>query len=109
MVVQIKGLPSGSLIIAEISENSAFKGTKAEVGDLITAVNGEEMTSADVLLDKIENGHVGDKLKLTLCRINQNYEISEFDVTVTLIEDDGKAEETTTSAQMFDWSQFFGY
>lgn len=108
MVVQIKGLPSGSLIIAEIDADSAFKGTKAEVGDLIIAVNGEEMTTADVLLDKIENGNVGDKLTLTLCRINQNYEIDEFDVTVTLIEDTGATEESVTTT-VFDWNQFFGY
>ncbi|MBQ8227816.1 MAG: trypsin-like peptidase domain-containing protein [Clostridia bacterium] len=108
MVVQIKGLPAGSLIIAEISSDSAFKGTKAEVGDLIIAVNGEEMTTADVLLDKIENGNVGDKLTLTLCRINQNYEISEFDVTVTLVEDTGTTEEMITTT-VFDWNQFFGY
>ncbi len=108
MVVQIKGLPSGSLIIAEIDAQSAFNGTKAEVGDLIIAVNGEDMTSADVLLDKIENGNVGDKLTITLCRINQNYEIDEFDVTVTLIEDTGKTEEASTTT-VFDWNQFFGY
>lgn len=108
MVVQIKGLPSGSIIIAEIDSQSAFKGTKAEVGDLIVAVNGEDMTSADVLLDKIENGNVGDKLTLTLCRINQNYEIDEFDITVTLVEDTGVTEEAVTTTA-FDWNQFFGY
>lgn len=106
MVVQIKGLPSGSLIIAKINSDSAFTGTKAQVGDLIIKVNGEEMKTADVLLDKIENGNVGDKLTLTLCRISENYEISEFDVTVTLIEDNGQTEaETTTSP----WNSFFGY
>ncbi len=114
MIVQLKGLPSGSLIIAEISQGSAFEGTKAEVGDLIIKVNGEDMSSADVLLDKIENGNVGDKLTLTLCRINQNYEISEFDVTVTLVEDTGVTESSTQSSSQnsgntFDWDQFFGY
>ena len=66
------------------------------------------MTTADVLLDKIENGNVGDKLTLTLCRINQNYEIDEFDVTVTLVEDTGTTEEMITTTT-FDWNQFFGY
>ncbi len=115
MIVQLKGLPSGSLIIAEISQGSAFTGTKAEVGDLIIKVNGENMDSADILLDKIENGKVGDKLTLTLCRINQNYEISEFDVTVTLVEDTGTIESSSkvsgsqTPGESFDWDQFFGY
>ncbi len=108
MVVQIKGLPAGSLIIADIGNNSAFRGTKAEVGDLIIAVNGEDMDTADVLLDKIENGSIGDKLTITLCRINQNYEISQFDVTVTLVEDTGEKDEQPTTTT-FDWDQFFGY
>lgn len=108
MVVQIKGLPSGSLIIAEIDPDGAFKGTKAQVGDLITAVNGEKMDSADVLLDKIEKGKVGDKLTITLCRINENYEINEFNVTVTLVEDTGVIKEKMTTTA-FDWNQFFGY
>lgn len=109
MVVQIKGLPSGSLIIAKINNESSLKGTKAQVGDLITKVNGEDMNSSDVLLDKIENGKVGDKLTLTLCRISENYEISEFDITITLIEDTGAAEEEITTTSSFDWNQFFGY
>ena len=66
------------------------------------------MDSSDVLLEKIEKGKVGDKLTLTLCRINQNYEISEFDVTVTLVEDTGSSEGTTTTTSAFDWNQFFG-
>lgn len=108
MVVQIKGLPSGSLVIAKISDDSSLKGSKAQVGDLITKVDGKDMDSSDVLLEKIEKGKVGDKLTLTLCRINQNYEISEFDVTVTLVEDTGSSEGTTTTTSAFDWNQFFG-
>lgn len=108
MVVQIKGLPSGSLVIAKISDDSSLKGSKAQVGDLITKVDGKDMDTSDVLLEKIENGKVGDKLTLTLCRIDQNYQISEFDVTVTLVEDTGSSEDTTTATSAFDWNQFFG-
>ena len=35
----------------------------------------------------IENGKVGDVLTLTICRVDANYNISTFDVTVKLVED----------------------
>ncbi|MBQ7596735.1 MAG: serine protease [Clostridia bacterium] len=112
MIAHYNNLPAGSLIIREISQKSAFNGTEVKAGDLITAVNGEKMETADVLLDKIENGKVGDQLKLTICRINENnYEISStFDVTVTLVEDNGQVETTTQATQSIEdfFSPFFG-
>ncbi len=110
MVVQLKGLPSGSLIISEIEDNSAFNGTQAQKYDLITAVNGKPMSTSSVLLDAIENGKVGDTLTLTLYRISNNYKVSSFDVEVKLIEDKGsmetkKTEEQTTSVDIFDFFQ----
>ena len=109
MIVALKELPAGSLIIASISDDSALANTKAKVGDMIIAVNGEDLTSADVLLDKIENGKVGDTLKLTLCRINDDYSVDKFTVDVKLVEDDGTGSETeqTTTTQNY-WEQFFG-
>lgn len=98
MVVAIKGLPTGSLVIAGISEESSLANTDAQVGDLIIAVNGKKMNTSDVLLDLINTGNVGDTLTLTLCRIeNRTYQTTTFDVTITLIEDKGTAEETTTA------------
>ena len=112
MIAHYNNLPSGSLIIAEIGTERAFKGTDAQKGDLIIAVNGEPMESADVLLDKIENGKVGDKLKLTLCRIDEskNYDVKKFDVEVTLIEDRGDTttEEQQTQSYEDYFNQFFG-
>ena len=113
MVVKLKDLPSGSLVIASISSDSSLANSKAKVGDLITAVNGEKLDTADVLLDKIENGKVGDKLKLELCRINSDYSVDTFTVEATLVEDKGTSSETetTTESQVqggYDWNQFFG-
>ena len=97
MVVAIKGLPSGSLVIAGISDDSSLANTKAQVGDLIIAVNGKEMTDSSVLLDLIDTGAVGDSLTLTLCRIeNRSYQTTTFDVTITLVEDKGEKTEPTT-------------
>ena len=106
MIVQIKGLPAGSLIIADINADSDLVNTDARVGDLIIAVNGKELTTADVLLEEIDNGKVGDTLTLTLCRISSNYQTSEFNVKVKLVEDTGNTasvnEQTTSSDQFFN-------
>lgn len=110
MIVSLKELPAGSLIIAKISSDSALKDTDAQIGDMIIAANGKELENADVLLDIIEKGKVGDSVKLTLCRIEQDYKVKTFDVTVKLVEDDGtgsETEQTTTSANDF-YNYFFG-
>lgn len=102
MVVQIKGLPKGSVIIASISDDSSLAGGEVQVGDMITSVNGKDLDSSDVLLDAIDDAKVGDKIKLGICRINsRTYEVTTFDVTVTLVEDKGsstKDDETTTES-----------
>lgn len=111
MVVSIKGLPQGSLVIAGISGESALANTKAEVGDLIIAVNGKDMDDSSVLLDLIDTGAVGDTLTLTLCRIEQRtYKTTTFDVTVTLIEDKGDAqeEEVTTTMPSYGGDYYYG-
>ncbi|MBQ4339153.1 MAG: trypsin-like peptidase domain-containing protein [Clostridia bacterium] len=101
MIAQFNQLPSGTLIINTIDDDSALAGTGAQQYDMIIAVNGENLTTADVLLEKIDNGKVGDKLKLTLCRVNSDYSLERFDVDITLIEDKGTgAQETTTQPQV---------
>ncbi|NLO45241.1 MAG: trypsin-like serine protease [Clostridiales bacterium] len=108
MIVKIKGLPSGSLIITEIGEDSDLSNTDAKLYDMIIAVDGEELTKSEVLIDKIEKSKIGDKLKLTLCRIDNNYKITQFDVTVRLVEDKGVVEgETTTTSPFINPYDFF--
>lgn len=101
MIAQIKGLPAGTLIINEISPDGSLANTEARQYDMIIAVNGKPLTTADVLLEKIDNGKVGDKMTLTLCRVNSNYSIDEFDVEVTLVEDKGGSEPITTTQAYF--------
>lgn len=111
MVVSIKGLPQGSLVIAGISQDSSLSGTEAEVGDLIIAVNGKDMDDSSVLLDLIDTGAVGDKLTLTLCRIEQRtYKTKTFDVTITLVEDKGdtQEEEPTTTKPSYNDGYYYG-
>ena len=47
------------------------------------------MDDADVLLSLIEDASVGDELKLTIARVNEDYSVKKFDVTVKLVEDKG--------------------
>lgn len=101
MIIKIKGMPSGSLIITEIADDSSLANTDARQYDMIIAVDGQELTTPSVLLDKIEKGKVGDKLKLTLCRIDNNYQTTEFDVTVTLVEEKKDSAKETTTAQSY--------
>lgn len=100
MFVAIKGLPSGSIVIYEISEDSALKGTEAKAGDMIIAVNGKSLDDASLLSEIIEQSDVGDKLTLTLVRIFDDYSSEEIEVVATLVEDRGdtviKEEEETT-------------
>ncbi len=99
MIVKMNKLPSGSIIIAEIEENSAFTGTDVATGDMIIAANGKELDDADVLLSLIEDASVGDELKLTIARVNDDYTVEKFDVTIKLVEDKGMSstnEEATT-------------
>ena len=59
------------------------------------------MDSADVLLDLIDTGAVGDTLTLTLCRVqSRSYETTTFDVTVQLVEDKGSITTTTQAATL---------
>lgn len=99
-VVRINNLPSGSLIIAKIDEGSDISGTDVRANDIITHVNGKPLNKSDVLLSAVESGKVGDKLKLTIARVDSNYNIETFDVEVKLVEDKGSS---TTTEETQPW------
>ncbi|MBQ8015811.1 MAG: trypsin-like peptidase domain-containing protein, partial [Clostridia bacterium] len=108
MIAQIKGLPAGTLIINEIDPEGALANTEARQYDMITEVDGKPLTTADVLLERIDNGKVGDKMILTLCRVNSNYSIDEFEIEIALVEDKGGSEPiTTTQAYYIDPFEYF--
>jgi len=107
MIVQIKGLPSGSLYINAISSDSGLANTKAQVGDLIIAVNGKNLDTANVLLEIIDKGKVGDTITLTLCRINSSYQTTEFKVKVKLVEDKGNTATQATTETTTDAYDYF--
>lgn len=98
MIVQLQKLPAGTIIVRGIEEDSSLANSDLKVGDMITAVNGKEMTSSNVLAEVIENSKVGDKLTLSICRVDRNFDIKEFTVEATLIEDKSDADAVQTNA-----------
>ncbi len=107
MFVAIKGLPGGSIIVASIAEDSDFYG-KLKKGDLITAINGQDLNTTANIAAQIEEMNVGDKLTLHVVRINTDYSFEEFDFEGVLVEDKASdilnQEEDTTS----DFEDYFG-
>ena len=87
IIVKANNLPAGSIVIEDIMMGSDLLNTEVKSGDMITAVNGKDLDTYDVLLEVIENGKVGDVLTLEICRVDANYNISTFEVKVKLVED----------------------
>ncbi len=109
LIARVNNLPSGTLIIESIDSESSLNGTKVSTNDMIVAVNNKPLTSADVLLEVIDNGSVGDKIELTIARVNSDYQVDTFNVTATLVEDKGTPETTTTQAfNPYEWYFNFG-
>lgn len=100
MIVGANHLPSGTAVIQSISSDSALINTGVQSGDMIIKANGKELDSADVLAKMIEEASVGDEITLTICRVDtkNNYTVSEFDVTVKLVEDKGATEPVTQNS-----------
>lgn len=99
IIVQSKGYPGGSIYIESISADSDLVNTKARTGDIIIAANGKKLDSSGVLLELIEKGKVGDTITLRLCRVGSNYQTTEFDVKVKLVEDKGGTVEKATQPE----------
>ena len=101
-------LPSGSIVIAAIDDNSALAGTQAVAGDIITEVNGKELEKSGDLLTAVEKADPGDVLTLTIAHVESDYSVTTFKVKATLQEDKGgtSAETTTQSSSPFSFSPF---
>lgn len=68
------------LQVAEVSQESSVYG-KIEVGDIITAVDSQNILKSDVILDKIEILKPGDKITLTVYQAKSgNYKTVEAEL-----------------------------
>ncbi len=75
--------------IVSIAEGSGFEGTDAKVGDVITAVDGTEVSSLTSLANALLSYSPGDSCEITIVHpANGN----EYKVTITLLADEGETQ-----------------
>ncbi|MDE6111650.1 MAG: PDZ domain-containing protein, partial [Eubacterium sp.] len=79
---------AGTMVINEISKDSDLSNKNIQPYDMIVAVNGDTMTSTDVMTSVLAKSKPGDKIKLTIARIKNN-QIDTFEIECTLIESKG--------------------
>ena len=70
------GIPSG-LIIDSIADDGALKDTDLKKGDIITAVDGEEIGSFQDVYNILAKHKPGDKVKLSVYRLDEELLASE--------------------------------
>lgn len=87
LTAEMTDSPAG-LMVAEIDQSSDLYGKSVAVGDVITHVNGTELTDADLILDIIEKSEPGDVLNL---RVYVSEKKTSFDISVKLLEDVGSS------------------
>ena len=81
---QMFNVPKG-LIIREISDDSSLK-SQVELYDIITQVNGQDITDTQQLYDILNNGNEGDTVEFTIARISDNEDgIQTFKVNATML------------------------
>lgn len=77
-------------MIRSINADSVLSGTRAQVGDIITRIDGVRVQTQKELRSALAQHTVGDQVTLTLIRVDsRTRQTSEFVVTVTLIESRG--------------------
>lgn len=65
VTAEVNGYDCVGLYVASVAEDSDLYGKVSE-GDVITHINGTEVTSDDVVLDIIEESSAGDKISVTV-------------------------------------------
>jgi len=78
-------LPKG-LYISSVSEGSDCEAKGILPGDILTAVNGKPVADTEDVTGVIAGLNVGDTMKLSIWRSGENGEVSQFDVTVALVD-----------------------
>ena len=92
---QFYDVPMGFLIL-EIDEDSDITTAGGAVGDIICGVDGQEVSNLSEISAVLLNYSPGDQITLTLYRMSDSGQQSgsEFDITITLLEDKGETQST---------------
>lgn len=77
ITAEIKGYEFVGLLISSVDEESGLYG-KAQEGDIITRINGIEITDDEIVLDIIEQKSAGDTVSITL--VTSDRATKTFDV-----------------------------
>ena len=93
---EMYNVPQG-LVIVGFSSDSEIPSKGAEIGDIITAINGVNTTSSNTLYDELEKFKAGEKVKLTIYRqASGSQRARTFEIEVTLLEDRGETQSAVT-------------
>lgn len=83
---------SNGFRIEEIDEDSSFKGTQAQENDIITAIDGIEVTGLNDISNILLSYKPGDEVVVTLYRPSGVSGGEEIEVVITLLEDKGETQ-----------------
>lgn len=78
----------GAMVINTIREESDLASKDVKPYDMIVAIDGETLTSTDIMTSALSESKPGDTVTLTIARI-QNNQIDTFEIECTLIENKG--------------------
>ena len=92
---RLNGLSDTGLLVAEVTAGTPVEETGLEVGDLITHINGAEITDSSVMLEMLENMSPGDSVTLTVLKSAG----TSGDLVIELTEDRGSSSYNTGLGQ----------
>ena len=93
---EMYNVPQG-LVIVGFSSDSEIPSKGAEIGDIITAINGVNTTSSNTLYNELEKFKAGEKVKLTIYRqASGSQRARTFEIEVTLLEARGETQSAVT-------------
>lgn len=117
VVKQMGGYAAVGLLVQTVSSDSSLYG-KISKGDIITHVNGVQITKDDIMLDMIESLKAGDEIKITVllssgsqsdfvAKLGANVGESSYKSTESATEDSSEKDNSSKSDGTFDFP--FGY
>ncbi len=90
ITAEMNGYDYKGILIDSVSEDSGLYG-KAEKGDIITHINGIEITNDNIVLDIIENSRAGDKITVTIATNSGTVKTVEAKLSANIGESSYKA------------------
>lgn len=75
-------MPEG-VYVAKVMSGSGAEKAGIEKKDVVTAINGNSISSMEELSSYLQNYNPGDTVKLTVAKYSDNYNTTQVDVTLT--------------------------